>query len=366
MKIEKDLRKDGITEIEPLDMLSVTLISKFVAEKLSTALPFYNLKYQDLFVKISRISMYVANIPDGMSEANYFYKNSAIYFKKGLTLEEMQKFAVHEFIHNMQELKDKKNILYRLGLCDFTGFKIYGMALNEGATQLLASKALKINEDSVKYYGIEFNTTSPNCYPLICNLVNQMAYITGEDVLFDSTLYSNDKFKNSFIKLCGERQFYKCQDNLDIISNAEEKILHTNAKLQRERLSDNTIAKYAKQIYNCKKLITNTFIETQNLIFTSYFTNSLNKIYSVQDIEDFRKKLYNYRDLLGITENYFYFNDFYIDMMAKLDVKYEFITNNNYMVEYKPSFMEMLLSKVRKVFGLRSTEYEKDNGYYNK
>lgn len=361
MKIEKDLRKDGITVIDTLDMLSVTLISKFVAEKLSSSFPFYNLKYHDLFVKISRISMYIADIPEGLSEANYFYKNSAIYFKKGLTLEEMQKFAVHEFIHHIQELKDNKNVLYRLGLCDFTGFKIYGMALNEAAVQLISSKALKTENESVKYYGIEFNTISPNCYPIICNLVKQMAYITGEDVLFESTLFSNDKFKNSFIKLCGEKQFYKCQDNLDIISNAEEKIVLTNAKLQRDNLSDRAIAKFAKQIYNCKKLITNTFIDTQNLIFTSYFTNSLNNIYTVQDIEDFRKKLYNYRDLLGTTDNYFYFNDFYIDMMAKLDVKYEFITGNNYMVEYKPSFVEILLSKVGKLLRLGSLEYQNEN-----
>ena len=151
------------------------------------------------------------------------------------------------------------------------------------------------------------------------------------------------------------------KDNLDIISNAEEKIVLTNAKLQKDNLSDRAIAKYAKQIYNCKKLITSTFIDTQNLIFTSYFTNSLNNIYSVQDIEDFRKKLYNYRDLLGTTDNYFYFNDFYIDMMAKLDVKYEFITGNNYLAEYMPSFIEILLSKAKKLIGLGSLEYENEN-----
>lgn len=363
MKIEKDLRKDGITVIKPLDTLSITLISKFVAEKLSSSFPFYNLKYNDLFIKISRISMYIADIPEGFSEASYFYKNSSIYFKCGLSLEEMQKFAVHEFIHHMQELKDNKNILYRLGLCDFTGFKVYGMALNEGAVQLISSKALKNTEDSVKYYGIEFSTTSPNYYPIICNLVKQMAYVTGEDVLFDSTLYSNDKFKNSFIKLCGEKEFYKCQDNLDIILKAEEKISSTNLKLQNETLPDRIIAKYAKEIYNLKKLITTTFINTQNLIFTSYFTNMLNSIYSVQDIEDFRKKLYNYRDLLGTTENYYYFNDFYINMMVNLDAKYEFIIGNNYLVEYKPSFIEILISKLLKVFGLNAQEYERESKF---
>ena len=359
MKIEKDLKKDGIEVVKPLDMLSVTLISKFVAEKLSSSFPFLGLKYNELFIKISRLPMYTAKIPEGMSEANYFYKNSSIYFRDGLSLEEMQKFAVHEFIHNMQELKDKKGILYRLGLCDFTGFKIYGMALNEGAVQLIASKALKSSEDQVKYYGIEFSSNTPNYYPVICNLVNQMAYITGKDVLLQSTLYSNDKFKNAFIGLCGEKAFYKCQDNLDVISDAEEKIVIANAKLQRDNLSDGTIAKYAKKIYNYKKLITKTFIDTQNLIFTSYFTNSLNKIYSVQDIEDFRTKLYNYRDLLGITENYSYFNNFYIDMMMKLDVKYEDITGNTYLVPYKESFLKNLFAKLLKLLGLNNLETQK-------
>lgn len=356
MKIEKDLRKDGIEVVKPLDMLTVTLISKFVAEKISSCFPFLGLKYNELFIKISRLSMYIAKIPEGMSEANYFYKNSSIYFREGLTLQEMQKFAVHEFIHNMQELKDKKGVLYRLGLCDFTGFKIYGMALNEGAVQLIASKALKCKEDQVKYYGIEFSSITPNYYPIICNLVNQMAYITGEDILLQSTLYSNDKFKNSFIGFCGEKTFYKCQENLDIISDSEEKILLANAELQQDNLSDGKIAKYAKKIYNYKKLITKTFIETQNLIFTSYFTNNLNKIYSVQDIEEFRKKLYNYRDLLGITENYSYFNTFYIDMMMKLDEKYEFITGNTYIVPYKQSFFKNLFTKLLTLLGLKSLE----------
>ena len=361
MKIEKDLKKDGIEVIKPLDMLSITLISKFVAEKISSCFPFLGLKYNELFIKISRIPMYIAKIPEGMSEANYFYKNTSIYFKEGLSLQEMQKFAIHEFIHNMQELKDKNGILYRLGLCDFTKFKIYGMALNEGAVQLISSKVLKINKDFVKYYGIEFSSISPNYYPIICNLVNQMAYITGEDVLIQSTLYCNDKFKNTFIKFCGEKTFFKCQNNLDIISDAEEKIVLANAKLQNDNLSDRIIARYAKQIYNYKKLITQAFVNTQNLIFTSYFSNNLNNLYSVQDIENFRIKLYNYKDLLGVTENYSYFNDFYIDMMMKLDEKYDFITGNNYIVPYKRSYISIIFSKISKLIGLNNAQTYKLN-----
>lgn len=56
-------------------------------------------------------------MPDGFAEANYFYKNSSIYFKSGISVNELEKFAVHEFIHYLQEIKDKKGNLVKLGLC---------------------------------------------------------------------------------------------------------------------------------------------------------------------------------------------------------------------------------------------------------
>ena len=77
MNIEKDLKKDGIIVIKPLDMLNITLIAKFVAEKLITSFPFYGFNYDKLYIKISHIPMYIANIPKNMGEASYFYKNSS-------------------------------------------------------------------------------------------------------------------------------------------------------------------------------------------------------------------------------------------------------------------------------------------------
>ena len=355
--VENDLKKDGITVVKPLDTLTITLIAKFVAEKLTTSLMFFGLKQDELFISISRVPMYVAKMPDGMSEANYLYKNSSIYFKEGLSLEEMQVYAVHEFIHCYQELKDKNNVLYRLGLCDFTNFKTYGMALNEAAVQYIASKALKNEIDTVKYYGIEMPTISPVCYPIICNLISQMAYITGEQVLIDSTLNSNDNFKNSFMNLCGEKTFYVVQNNFDIILNSEEKIIKNTAKLQgKENLSESTISKYSHQIIKHKQNIQNTFIKTQNLILTSYFNNRFENIYSNTDVEDFRMKLYNYKDYIGITDNYSYFNDYYINMMTKLMTKCDAINSNVYMQPYKNSVLRNVINKLLKLLGKSQVE----------
>lgn len=357
MNIEKDLKKDGITIIKPLDTLNITLIAKFVTEKLISSFPFCGFNYNNLFIKISNMPMYIANIPNTMGEANYFYKNSSIYFRDGLSLDDMKKYAIHEFIHAYQELKDKNNVLYRLGLCDFTSFKVHGMALNEAAVQLIASKALNNEDETVKYYDIEFTTNTPSCYPIICNLVNQMAYIVGEDVLVDSTIHSNNKFAKSIINLCGEKNFHKIENNLDRILYLEEKMLTLSGKLEKEILSDSFISKASTKIGAYKKMITNIFFETQNLILTSYFDRALNNVYSLQEIEDFRKKLYHYRDLLGTNENYTFFNDYYINMMIKLDEKYEALNNVELaLVAYNRSLFQIIIEKIRKLIGFTKTE----------
>ena len=71
---------------------------------------------------------------------------------------------------------------------------------------------------------------------------------------------------------------------------------------------------------------------------------------SVQDIEDYRTKLYSYKDYIGVTENYSYFNNYYINKMTKLDEIYEGITNTAIVV-YQRSLFEIIVSKFSKLFG---------------
>ena len=350
MSIETDLKKDGIHVIKPLDSLSVTLIAKFIAEKFISYFPFAHMRYDDLFIKISKLNMYVADIPSGMSEANYLFRNESIYFKSGLSMTEMKELAVHEFIHHYQEKKDSKNVLYRLGLCDFTSLTPKGMAMNEAAVQLLASNILKKPEEEVKYYGINFSTVSPNYYPLLCNLINQMAYITGYDVLVDSTLRANDKFKNCFTKLCGKKTYNELEKSFDKIIKCEESIMISNQYMQHCELNKNQRIKYASNIEKCKDMIKDTYIKAQNLILTSYFNSAINNLYSVQDIEDYRVKLYTFKDYIGVVDNYTYFNEYYINLMSKLDEVYSRITNTG-IAEYKRSIGEIAVSKFTKIFG---------------
>lgn len=75
MSIESDLRKDGIEVTKKLDTLKVNSIARNVAVKLCETFSSFNLNQNDLFIKLSRLNMYIAKMPEGMAEANYFFKN---------------------------------------------------------------------------------------------------------------------------------------------------------------------------------------------------------------------------------------------------------------------------------------------------
>ena len=135
-------------------------------------------------------------------------------------------------------------------------------------------------------------------------------------------------------------------------------IVQCIVKIQNNNLSDNEIARISSKIGFYKKVVQNTFIETQNKIFTSHFNKRLNNLYSTQDIEDFRKKLYGYKNLIGVTENYTYFNDYYINMMVKLDEVYERITGETSLLPYRRSIWQIITSKIASLLGIREKETE--------
>ena len=371
MSVESDLRKDGIQVIKKLDTLKVNTIARNVAIRLCETFPDFGLNKNNLFIKLSRLDMYIAKMPEGMAEANYFYKNTSIYFNEHIADEDLEEFAIHECIHYIQEIKDKRNYLLRMGLCDYTEFKIYGLGLNEAAVQLMASKVLAIPKEYVKYFNISFETISPSYYPLECCLVNQLAYIVGEDVLFESTINSNNNFKNKFIELTNYKAFMAIQDNIDKILMTEEEIIKINNKIvqidDRNKKVDNMI----KKIDSLKKHITSIFIKTQNLITTSYFDKAFNEIVDLEGTEEYRRKLYNFKDYLGSTDGYTFFNDYYVDKMMDLEDKYNLLENNAnvpsasmYLIKKKSSKLLSFFKYIRSLFTrkqLSNSEYNVEN-----
>ncbi len=364
MSIETDLKKDGIEVIEPLDTLKINSIAKNISQKICETFPEFKLNQNELFIRLSRLNMYKAKMPEGMAEANYFYRNTSIYFNEHIANEDLEEFAVHECIHYIQEVKDKRNYLIRMGLCDYTEFKIYGLGLNEAAVQLMSSKINGIPKEYVKYFGISFETISPSYYPLECCLVNQLAYITGEDILFESTIKSNDNFKKVFSELTSPKVFMAIQNAIDDILYHEEDIIKLNNKIAQVDDRNKRIDGMLKKIDELKNEITLTFMRTQNLIISSYFDSSFEKISNLEELEKYRQKLYTFRDYLGFTEGYSFFNDYYVSKMEKLEEKYNLLENGHYetalkVITKKENVLIRFLKALKKlIFG---TTEEKEN-----
>ena len=353
MSVNSELKKYGIEVIKPLDTIYINLIAKNIADKLCSTFPEYNFDCNQIFSQIARLNMYVAKIPNGVAEANYFYKNNSIYFSDNIEYEDIDIFAIHECIHYLQQIKDKKDNLIRLGLCEFSEFKIYGMALNEAAVQIASAKLKNYKKDSVRYYNINFNTISPTYYPILCNLVSQMAYLTGEDLLFNSVFFSNDDFKNKFIELTNETTFLRVCKNLDIILNTEEELIILNSKLEKLNTNIKIINKINNKINNKRKKITDTYFETQNIILTTYFEYEFQEISNKKEIEIFRNKLYNFKNLIGTNDQYTYYSEYYIEKMAKLEDLYklfEFKSSKNGLVKIKTNKILSFFKKFKNLF----------------
>lgn len=327
MSIESDLRKDGIRVIDILDTMSVNHIAHNIATKLCNTFPELCFNESDIFAKLSRLNMYRASMPEGMAEANYFYKNTSIYFNEKIAYEDLEEFAIHECIHYIQEVKDKKNNLIRMGLCNFDNLKIVGMGLNEAAVQYITSKIINIKKDYVKYFGISFRTISPSYYPLECNLIEQMAYITGETVLYDSTFTSNDKFKNTFINLTSEKTYNDIEYYVDRILELEENIIKLSNKSSAFDERNKTVNKIVSKTNDCKNKISEYFEKAQNLIIKNYFDKSFKTINNLEELDNYRKKLEHYRDLIGFTDNYTFFDNYYTEKMSQLEHKSNIFEN---------------------------------------
>lgn len=361
------LKKEGIEIVEQLDTLKVNTIAINIASKLCLAFPEHNLSKSDLFTSISRLNMFIAKMPSDSSGAKYFYKNNSIYFNQETDLDEMAKLAMHECIHFIQELKDSNNNLIRMGLynCSFNT----GLGINEAAVQLMASEANMCSSTSETYYNVSLNTISPNYYPLECALVNQMAYFTGTYPLFHSTLNSNDVFKNTFILNSNKRAYNAIVKNLDLLLAYENDLNYFANELQYAN-KVNEIKLLNKLVVSKKNAITSIFFKTQNLIIESCFISEFNNIRSLNDIKDFKKKLYNFKNIMGSNESYTFYNEFYRKIIENLEAKKEQIETFGEISLFEPSenslvlvdntkhalsFIYSFFGKVKKLFGFNKS-----------
>lgn len=355
MSIKSALKREGIEVIDSLDSLTISSIASTLAKVLQKTFPEKNLNTHQIFSDILKLNMYIAKLPTGCS-AKYFYKNKSIYFSPDTSFDKISDLMVHECIHYLQERVNKRGDLVRLGFCDFKHQDLPGMGLNEASVQLLSSTCVRSKTETVTYFDLTFNTTSPDYYPLECALANQLSYLIGHNVLFDSTLNSNDNFKNQFISFTSKETFETIQKNFDLLIELQESIAKLTSYNIHHEQNTNKIHKNNLKIDYIKSKIKTLFLDTQNIILTSYFDNTINLLYTKEAFEKYRNKLYNFRNYIATTDGYTFFNRYYINKMAELENRYEtrLIPDNNSIILYKESPIQKVINHLKYLFKLTS------------
>ena len=112
------------------------------------------------------------------------------------------------------------------------------------------------------------------------------------------------------------------QNSIDDILNIEENIIKLNNKIAEVDDRNKRVDGMIKKIDELKHEIFLTFMRTQNLIISSYFDKEFDRIYDLQELENYRKRLYSFKDYLGSAEGYSFFNNYYVSKMEQLEEKY--------------------------------------------
>ena len=349
----KSLKKAGITIKRQLSVTEVNKISTTIAEKIYNTFSEHGLIQSSLTNELTKINMYLAVFED-CSAAKYDYKNNSIYFKYDINFDEIEIPAIHECLHFIQTIKNDNGKLKRLGLYEVNKIRNNGMIINEAAVQLMATSAIngENNFDSVKYYGLEFSTESPNYYPIECSLVRQMTYFTGTYPLYHSAIYSDNIFKNTFIMKSSKKVYSKISKNLNLLVKLQEN-LHDEISylIEIDDTDSNKTIQTEKDIQIIKDQIRDLTLKTQELILTSCCYSDLKLIRDNQSIREFKNKLYKFQKYLIVSEGYNFYNEFYIKMMEALENKRKLIEEYGTLEVFKeiPENLSLLETRQSKL-----------------
>ena len=338
-KIERELRSQGIKALGKITAKEKAFIVEKVAKKIVT-LKNVELSYEQILEMLNNAKMYRAQMISSIGKVNYFYKNKTIYFEKSLNLEEIDENIIHECIHYIQDKRDKKEKMQRMGLCAFEEYKVRGMAINEAGINYITSKILG-RYDKTKIF----------------ILLKQMLQITGEQIFIDSLLNNNDKFEEKFMEQTNtEFLYYRIQKGMDSIFDLEQII----KRLIVEGKASRTPQIYLNKINMHKHTINQTFLELQWEIYSKYFTRKIELINTLEEVEQYKNELFNFNSWLEIGEEELKYTEFATVKLKQLDkIKLEINrkNENNSIVLFGQGPLYKMMRTIRKIF-FRPNDYE--------
>lgn len=307
MSLQKKLEKLGIEQVEKLDNESIRIVAYNVTEALTKAFPIIYDEYNNILIKLLNCNMYVAKITKPISRVNYIYEDNSIYFDEELNLNRLDEQMIHECIHYLQDNRNTKGKLTKIGLCNFEDFSVNGLGWNEAAVQYISAKAVENIPTTLEKYGVIIKTISPKYYPFLTNLIEQIVFLVGEEALVKGTINGTNEFEEFIL------DFF--EGNTKKIINKFDQMIEINNNISRETEEENKLI--------LKQQIASSYIELQNLIFSTYFNKICPKLSTVEEVDIQKDKALYFRKIMGIEVlKRFETGGFYDTYIEELDKKF--------------------------------------------
>jgi len=308
MNISKELEKIGIIPKEKLTIADKNYIAKTIADKLSTNIKELSNDYNEIYMRIFNCEMYYASVDKKFYGVFYFYKNNTIYIDIDKNILNIDSYMIHEAIHYLQNFsKINGEEIKRAGLCQFMDFKIFGLGINEAIVQYITAKAEGNKIHRVSNENITICTNSEYYYKYMTSLASQILFLIGEKEAVESCINSTDNFENEL--------YNTFEDCTEKILKGFDSILGENNKADRS-----------------EEKIINIYMQTQELIYKTYFTNMCKRVETIKEVDAQVQKLENYKNimgrLLGISMQEDGFNEFKKEMDTRFLNKYVQINRN--------------------------------------
>ncbi len=275
MNILKELEKIGITPGEKITVEEKNYIAKTVANQLSESMHELGDNYNEIYMRLFNCDIYRAQVDSKFNGVFYYYKNNAIYVDYAKNIKEMDDYIIHELIHYLQNFNHASKEDKRAGLCQFLEFKIFGLGLNEAIVQYLTAKAQFKKAHRVSNDRVTIVTNSEEYYKYITSLAIQILFMIGESKAIDSCINSNENFENELYNTF-EENTEKILKNFDLILDENNKTIDKS----EERIID-------------------IYMETQELIYKTYFQNMFKRVETIKELDEQVQKLEDYETIIG-------------------------------------------------------------------
>ena len=315
MKIEKKLKRLGIKETKEFTKEEKNIVANNVTVSLTMAFPVLKIEQGNILNRIQNANMFYAKIDENLPKINYIYENHKIYFDEDIDINKLTDSIIHEIIHYIQDIRKKKDKLDKIGLCNFNELSVHGLGINEGAVQYISAKTLNSNYQTINKEGILLRTISPNYYPILTNLIQQIISLIGEDELVKAVILNDNNFENTF--------FNTFEENAQNIINLFDEIINYYVKNNDSKSIKSNSNKHKNE--NSIEELKSMYIETQDLIMRTYFDKNLKNITTEEEVDILSTKIEKYIELTGKIEiNGNYYNNcenYKSTLINKLDKK---------------------------------------------